>query len=183
VLSGDLNEDIDDPPPSHPQSIQRLANPATDLRLTTPLNPFSGTNLTFSIQAANLSRRYDYIMPCGLLFSNITSSQVFQSDLLPSPPPPLLGDDDKTASDHLPVVMVFGNPYSKAFRLTSIDRSNQALTLKWQSVPGQRFALQASSNLNTWAVFAQNLLATGATFTFSTNLTASPQFFRVYREP
>src|SRR6185436_13456366 len=27
VLSGDLNEDIDDPPASDPKSIQRLANP------------------------------------------------------------------------------------------------------------------------------------------------------------
>src|SRR5882724_689724 len=119
VLSGDMNEDIDNPPSSHPQSIQRMVNAATGLQLTSPLNPFTGTNLTFSIQSANgLSKRYDYIMPCGLLFSNITSSQVFRTDLLTNPPPPLLTNDDSTASDHLPVQMVFSNPYDKPFRVT-----------------------------------------------------------------
>ena len=184
VVSGDMNEDIDDPPASHPQSIQRLVNNATGLRLTTPLNPFSSNALTFSIQSSNgLSHRYDYIMPSSLLFSNINSSQVFRTDLLPNPPPPLLSNDDATASDHLPVFMVFANPYSKPFRLTSITRSNTALALTWQSVLGQPYRLETSSNLVNWSVLAQNLTATGATFSFSTNSAPDSQFFRVYRQP
>jgi len=184
VLSGDMNEDINNPPPSHPQSIQRLVNSATGLQLTTPLNPFSGSALTFSIQSSNgLSHRYDYIMPCPLLFSNINSSQVFRTDLLPNPPAPLLGTDDVTGSDHLPVFMVFANPYSKPFRLTSVTRSNAALALSWQSVLGQPYRLEASSNLTDWTVLATSLMATGANFSFSTNTSVDSQFFRVYRVP
>jgi hypothetical protein len=184
VLSGDMNEDIDDPPSSHPMSIQRLVNSATGLQLTTPLNPFTGSNLTFSIQSVNgLTHRYDYIMPSPLLFSNVTSSQVFRTDLLPNPPPPLLSGDDATASDHLPVYMVFANPYSKPFRLSSVSRSGNTLGLTWQSVLGQPYRVEASSNLSDWTVLAQNLVATGASFSFSTNTAVPGQFFRIYRQP
>lgn len=184
ALSGDMNEDIDNPPASNPQSIQHLINAATGLQLTTPLNPVTHSQLTFSIQSGSgLTKRYDYIMPCALLVSNITSSQVFRTDLLTNPPPPLLTNDDSTASDHLPVQMVFANPYDKAFRLTSITRSNLNVTLKWQSVLGQPYRLETSSNFGSWSVFASNLVATGATYTFSTNVGDSVKFFRVYRVP
>jgi endonuclease/exonuclease/phosphatase family metal-dependent hydrolase len=184
VLSGDMNEDIDNPPSSHPQSIQRLVNSATGLQLTSPLNPYTGTNLTFSIQSVNgLSHRYDYIMPSPLLLSNITSSQVFRTDLLPNPPPPLLATDDATASDHLPVYMVFANPYAKPFRLLSLNRTGNTVAMTWQSVLGQPYRLEASSNLVSWNTVAQNLMATGAMFSFSTNVGADAQFFRVYRQP
>ncbi len=109
VLTGDLNEDINRPPDGSLQPIQRLANAATGLELTTPVNPYTGDDRTISIQTT-LTRRFDYILPCGVLFSNIASSQVFRTDLLPSPPPPLLAEDDITASDHLPVVMIFNAP-------------------------------------------------------------------------
>ena len=180
VLSGDMNEDIDNPPPTNPQSIQRLVSPATGLKLTTPLNPFTGSDLTFSIQSVNgLTKRYDYIMPCGLLFSNIASSQVFRTDLLTNPPPPLLTNDDQTASDHLPVLMVFSNPYNKPFRLLSIQRNDPNTTLLWESVAGQPYRVEASSNLTTWSAIATNLTATGSTFPFSTNVADPAQFFRV----
>ncbi len=106
TISGDLNEDINRPPSGSKQPIQRLVNAATGLQLTTPLNPYTSDDRTISIQSG-LTARFDYILPCGSLFSNIASSQVFRTDLLPSPPPPLLAGDDKTASDHLPVMMVF----------------------------------------------------------------------------
>jgi endonuclease/exonuclease/phosphatase family metal-dependent hydrolase len=106
VLTGDLNEDINRPPSGSKQPIQRLVNSATGLQLTTPVNPYTSDDRTISIQSS-LTARFDYILPCGSLFSNIASSQVFRTDLLPSPPPPLLAADDKTASDHLPVLMVF----------------------------------------------------------------------------
>jgi endonuclease/exonuclease/phosphatase family metal-dependent hydrolase len=106
VLTGDLNEDINRPPSGSKQPIQRLVNSATGLQLTTPVNPYTSDDRTISIQSS-LTARFDYILPCGSLFSNIANSQVFRTDLLPSPPPPLLAGDDKTASDHLPVLMVF----------------------------------------------------------------------------
>ena len=69
-----------------------------------------------------LTVRYDYILPCGLLFSNITSSQVFRTDLFQPAAPQSENNDNITASDHLPVMMFFGNPYARPFRLISIAR-------------------------------------------------------------
>jgi hypothetical protein len=50
-------------------------------------------------------------------------------------------------------------------------------------VLGQPYRLEGSSNLGTWKILANNLVATGGVFGFSTNLTDSDQFFRVYRMP
>jgi endonuclease/exonuclease/phosphatase family metal-dependent hydrolase len=184
VLSGDMNEDINRPPSSHPHSIERLVNPATGLQLTTPVNPISGSDLTHSIQATSgLNKRYDYIMPCGLLLSNIVSSEVFRTDLLTNPPPPLQTNDDVVASDHLPVLMVFANPYDKAFRLTSISEGNANLSVTWESVPGQMYRLEASPDLANWSVFANNLLATDSISTFTTNSNDDVKFLRVHRGP
>jgi len=179
-LAGDMNEDIDIPPPTNPQSIQRLINDATGLHLTTPVNPFTGSGLTFSIQSTNgLTRRYDYIQPNGLLFSNITASQVFRTDLLANPPPPLLANDDSTASDHLPVLMQFANPYEKAFRVTSIQRSNQTVALVWDSVPGQPYRIEASSNLVGWQVLASNLTALAWSMSYTSTFPNAVEFFRI----
>lgn len=186
VLSGDMNEDINRPPSSHLHSIERLVNPATGLQLTTPVNPISGSDLTHSIQATNgLNKRYDYIMPCGLLFSNIVSSEVFRTDLLTNPPPapPLQTNDDVVASDHLPVFMVFGNPYDKPFRLTSVSKSSANLDVTWESVPGQTYRLEGSQNFMDWTVFVNGLTATDATTTFSTNSRDDMKFVRVHRGP
>ncbi len=184
VLSGDMNEDILRPPPSNPQSIQRLISAPTGLQLTTPLNALTGSERTWSIQDADgLTVRYDYILPCGLLFSNITGSQVFRTDLLTNPPPPLKTNDNTTASDHLPVIMFFGNPYARPFRLISIARSNEAVALTWEAVPGQPYRVDVSSNLSAWSVLASNLLATNLSFTLNTKATGDPRFFRVYRVP
>jgi endonuclease/exonuclease/phosphatase family metal-dependent hydrolase len=180
ILDGDMNEDIGNPATGSQQPIQRLTSVPTGLRLTTPLNPVTHANFTHSIQGT-LARRYDYIMPCPLLFSNIASSQVFRTDLLTTPPPPLLTSDDITASDHLPVMMVFNNPFTKPFRLVSITRSNQDLSATWEAVPGQSYRVESSSNLTSWTTFADNLLATNYNFTVNTNLPASVQFFRVKR--
>ena len=184
VLTGDLNEDIDRPGTNYnsSQPIQRLISNPTGLRLTTPVNPFSASELTLSIQGI-LDVRFDYLLPCSLLFSNVASSQVFRTDLLPGPPPPLLASDDATASDHLPVLMVFNNPYEKPFRLLSANRTNSSVALTWEAVPGQPYQVETSSNLTTWIVLASNLTATGGLFTFTTNLAGDAQFFRVNRKP
>jgi len=185
VLSGDMNEDILRPPPSNPQSIQRLISAPTGLQLTTAVNPFTDSELTWSIQDTNNGPtvRYDYILPCAMLFSNIVSSQVFRTDLLYPVPPNLYSNDNKIASDHLPVFMIFGNPFNTPFRLLSIGVTNQIVSLKWESASNRQYHVEVSSNLAAWPPFVPNLTATGADFTFATNVPGDVKFFRVRRAP
>ncbi|MGA2242870.1 MAG: endonuclease/exonuclease/phosphatase family protein [Verrucomicrobiota bacterium] len=184
VLDGDMNEDIFRPGGNYTsgQPIQRLVSSLTGLQLTTPTNPYTASDMTISIQTS-LSARFDYILPCTLLFSNIQSSQVFRTDLLSPLPPNLFSYDDTTASDHLPVVMVFNNPYTQPFRLTSITRTNPSVALQWESVPGQIYNLENSSDLDNWLPLATNLFSSGYNFTYSTNLTSDAKYFRVYITP
>ena len=173
LLTGDMNDSD-----TNALAIQRLISAPTNLQLTNPKNPVTGSINTFSIQAS-LSERIDFIFPNELLFSNIHTSQVFRTDLLNPLPPNLNPADDSTASDHLPVLMVFNNPYTKPFQLTSITRSNPAVTLKWESLPGQFYQVETSSNLLSWTALATNLTATNFSLLFSTNLTDATKFFRV----
>src|SRR5207244_2481202 len=106
-----------------------------------------------------------------------------RTDLLFGPPPPLLANDDQTASDHLPVLMTFANPYDKPFRVLLLTRSNPAVTLIWESVLGQTYRVESSTTLASWTVLAANLVATNATFTYRTNLPDARRYFRVYRVP
>ena len=186
VLSGDMNEDILRPPASNPQSLQRLISTPTGLHLTTAINPFTGSELTWSIQDTNTGPtvRYDYILPCAMLSSNIVSSQVFRTDLLTPLPPNLYSNDDKTASDHLPVFMVFANPFNVPFRLLSVGMTNHIVSLKWESQSNRSYNIEVSSNLITWTPLASNLIATGAELHFSNQyFRARPKFFRVCRVP
>jgi endonuclease/exonuclease/phosphatase family metal-dependent hydrolase len=182
VLSGDLNEDILRPSPSNLQPIQRLVSAPTGLQLATPINPYTASELTISIRTS-LDSRYDYILPCAMLFTNIVSSQVFRTDLLTPLPPNLFSYDDTTASDHLPVFMVFANPFNTPFRLLSIGVTNQIVSLKWESVSDRSYNIEVSSNLTAWTPLAINLTATGADYTFTTNVPGNVKFFRVYRAP
>jgi endonuclease/exonuclease/phosphatase family metal-dependent hydrolase len=183
VLSGDLNEDILLPPASNPQSIQRLTSGPTGLRLATVINPLTASEQTWSIRNDSLSKRYDYILPCGSLYSNVVNSQVFRTDLLVPPPPNLYSNDDKTASDHLPVLMTFANPFNTPFRLLSFGLTNQTVTLGWESQNNRVFNVEVSTDLMTWTLMATNITTTATKATFTTNLTAGPQFFRMYRVP
>jgi len=154
------------------------------LQLTTAINPFTGSEMTWSIQDSDgLTRRYDYILPCAMLSSNIVSSQVFRTDLLSPLPPNLYGTDDTTASDHLPVFMVFANPFNVPFRLLSVGVTNQIVSLQWESVSNRQYRVETSSDLVTWTPLATNLAATGASCTFSTNASDDLKFFRIYRAP
>ncbi len=183
VLTGDINEDVDNPPSNSQQPVQRLANLATGLQWTTPRNPFDNNQRTWSIQAASLSSRLDYIFPGGLLFTNIASSQVFRTDLLNPTPPAIQQFDNKTASDHLPVLMVFHNPWEPPFHIASLTRSNQQVTLNWQSALGRQYNVEAGSTLGIWSVLASNLTAQGSGMTFATNTAQPLYFFRVRRLP
>jgi endonuclease/exonuclease/phosphatase family metal-dependent hydrolase len=188
VLGGDMNEDAFFPEASRytsGQPIQRMACPPTGLQMTVPVNPVTHTDLTESIQGT-LDTRFDYILPCGLLFSNIAGMQVFRTDLLTNFPSNLFSNDDKIASDHLPVLMVFNNPFDTPFKLLSAVRTNQNLTLQWESQYNRSFNIEASTNLADWTPFVTNILTstTNSPFVFSTNNVSDRQkFFRIYRVP
>ena len=182
LLTGDMNEDL--VRSSNPQALSKLTSAPTGLRLTTPTNSFSGSELTISIQTGLFSR-YDYILPSGSLFSNIAGSQVFRTDLLYPVPSNLYSNDDETASDHLPVMMTFANPFNTPFRLLSLGVTNQTVSLKWESQNDRVFNIESSTNFIVWTPFVTNLAATTAnpTLTFTTNFTGGPAFFRIYRAP
>jgi len=185
VLSGDMNEDILWPPTSDARSLQRLIGTPTGLQMTTSVNPLTDSERTWSIQDTNNGPtvRYDYILPCAALFTNIVSSQVFRTDLLAPLPSNLYSNDDKIASDHLPVFMVFANPFNVPFHLLSVGMTNHIVSLTWESQSNRSYNVEASSNLITWTLLASNLIATGADCMFQTNTFDMSQVFRVYRAP
>jgi len=185
VLSGDMNEDIFWPAANQRQSLQRLIGAPTGLHLTTPLNPFNGSERTWSVQDTNTgpTLRYDYILPCSALFSNIVSGQVFRTDLMDPLPADLYSNDDRIASDHLPVFMVFANPFNVPFRMLSVEMTNYIVSLTWESQSNRLYDVEISSNLITWTPLATHLVATGASCTFQTNTSDAFRFFRVYRAP
>jgi hypothetical protein len=55
--------------------------------------------------------------------------------------------------------------------------------MRWQSINGRRYQVDASPDLQIWTPFATNLTATGPQFTFSTNVATEHLYFRVYRVP
>ena len=182
LLTGDLNEDIAIPMSQNLQAIQRITN-GTGLKLTTPLNPFTLQRFTHSIQGVlpgSMDARFDYVMPAGVLSSNIVNSQVFRTDLLPPPLPlNLNSNDDIVASDHLPVVMVFNYPDPPL--LTSLSVSNQTVTLTWPALIGRKFSVFSSTNLATWTVTASNLVSLAPQVTWNTSTSAEAKYFRVVR--
>lgn len=174
TLSGDMNESD-----TNATAIQELISAPATLQLTGPKNPYTGSINTYSIQAS-VSERIDYIFPCALLSSNLISSQVFRTDKLPIPlPPNLFSNDSKTASDHLPVVMTFANPFAQPFSVTAFSRSNQAVNVQWQSVPGGIYRVENSTNLADWTALATNLMATNYNCVLNTNAGEAVKFFRV----
>lgn len=178
LLSGDFNEDIALPMSQNLQAIQRLTN-TTGLKLTTPLNPFTLAHFTHSIQGS-IDARFDYVMPSGLLSSNIVNCQVFRTDLLPPPLPlNLTSNDTIIASDHLPVVMVFNYP-DPTLRV-SLSVSNQTVTLTWPAMIGRKFSILSSTNLATWAVASPNLLSVMPQMTWTTAECDHAKYFRVVR--
>jgi hypothetical protein len=179
-LSGDLNESALFPDSGYTSGhpIQKLISTPTGLFYTDPVNSITHTDLTESIRGP-LDTRFDYILPCGLLFSNIASSQVFRTDLLSPLPAGLNASDDSVASDHLPVLMTFNNPFAQPIRVTTFNYTSPGITLQWTSVAGWNYRVDISSNLTVWTPFATNLAAAGTNFTFTTNVTGSRNFFRV----
>jgi endonuclease/exonuclease/phosphatase family metal-dependent hydrolase len=178
VLTGDMNAND-----TNELCIQKLISPATGLVLTDPKNLVTGSINTFSTATANPGSRLDYIFPGPLLFSNLRTGLVFRSSLVNPLPPSLNSNDSQVGSDHYPVLLVFDNPYDKPFQLHSITRSNVTVMLEWNSVFGQTYRVETSTNLSVWTTEANNLVATGTNFTYSTNLNDAWRFFRIRRTP
>ncbi len=187
VLDGDMNEDAFFPDTDyvsgHP--IQQLTSAPTGLQMTIPINPVTHTDLTESIQSS-LDTRFDYILPCPMLFSNVAGSEVFRTDLLTNLPPNLNSNDDEIASDHLPVLMVFKNPFDTQFKLLSVGVTNQIVSLQWESQNNRSYNIEASTDLFSWLPFATNIVTatTNIGFIFTTNgVSDAMKFFRIYRAP
>ena len=61
--------------------------------------------------------------------------------------------------------------------------TNQIVSLKWETTSNRQYHLDVSSNLAAWTPWVTNLAATGADFTFTTNVPGEMKFFRVRRAP
>jgi len=78
--------------------------------------------------------------------------------------------------------MVFNNPYDKPYSISTVLRTNPGVTLTWNSVPGQPYHVEQSSNLFNWSTLVTNLVATNYNVTFATNnVPGGIKFFRIYR--
>jgi endonuclease/exonuclease/phosphatase family metal-dependent hydrolase len=181
LLTGDMNEDVNIPPDGG-AALPTLTSLPTGLRIATPVNPQSGSHLTFSIRATNLTRRYDYVLPNALLFTNLIDGHVFRTDLATNISPALPGDATN-ASDHLPVFVRFKNPYALLPRILNFGVSNAVARMNWSAVIGGRYGIEASTDLPAWTPFATNLLTTNEVLSFSTNASGTARFFRVRTEP
>ena len=179
ALAGDLNEDIARPRPYEQEAIQTLTSPPTGLRLTTPRDPFNGDDRTWSIQNFNLTQRFDYLLPCALLASNVIASQVFRTDRVSPPAPPLLASDSTATSDHLPVTMTFRNPYTAPFLIRSLSLGNQIAHLAWQAVPGGRYRVDASADLIVWVAVTTILTAQGNELACDLSRQGTQRYYRV----
>jgi len=180
LLAGDLNEDIQIPMSQNLQPLQRLLSGPAGLTLTTPLNPYTLSRFTHSIQGS-MDSRFDYVMPAGVLVENVAVSQVFRTDLLTPLPAGLLETDSVTASDHLPVHLIFNYP-DPYLQLTLVV-TNESVVLSWPSLMGRQFAVQGSTNLLDWDSLETGMTATNSMSTWTTSAAAGVGFYRVVRLP
>jgi endonuclease/exonuclease/phosphatase family metal-dependent hydrolase len=186
LLTGDLNEDVFRPAPAFTSRlpIQNLANPHTGLSLITPTNPVTLQDLTLSIHEA-LNVRFDYVLPCAALETNLVSSMVFRTDVLTNPVvSQVFSNDSRTASDHLPVLAVFRNPN---WPVQPLVVNGVFKLLSWESAPGELYLIRSADNagapVSLWTVEASNFVATSYVSSATLVRTQSRGFFTVERLP
>ncbi len=127
------------------------------------------------------------VLPSGFLFSNYVSasSLVFRSDKYDAQhplPAGVLPNATLLATDHLPVMAVFNNPYSP-FPILSGTSGGGVVTLRWQSQVNARYRVEASANLLAWTIQASNLVAAATNYTWSNTRNDGARFYRVVRQP
>ena len=184
VLAGDFNEDIARPRSYEQGAMQRIINGATGLQLTTPRNPFNNDERTHSSRNANPSIRFDYILPGQLLFTNLATNWIFRTDYLTPVPPGVQSDDVQVASDHLPLVAVFNNPYyvPAPFR-AAVRIENQTAIVSWHSLVGNKYVVRGSFNLTNWFNASPTITATGTNSDWAGALVPNSMFFRIVEVP
>jgi endonuclease/exonuclease/phosphatase family metal-dependent hydrolase len=180
VLTGDMNEDIERPYAGSQFAIETLTSAPTGLQLTRPVNSVTGDERTWSLQSLPLSIRFDYVMPCGLLYSNTVTSGLFRSDVLTNPPVPLLGTDAASASDHVPVVMRWS--YPDPALVLHARASNGVVQVSWPSLVGRRFTVQGSGDCVSWTNVLTGVVATESNTFVSFGTGEERVFWRVVRE-
>lgn len=180
VLTGDFNEDHADPPLPRHRAVLALTN-GTGLRMTLPRNPGTGREWTLSIRD-RLDRRYDYILPGGLLHSNLTGSMVFRSDTFFPRPPEMERTDSAAASDHLPVMMWFAHPDEAPLVIRAIRPNDRQFALAWPAQPGRRYEISAAEAPGSWQVVT-TVPATSAEPVWSTDIAGVIRWFRLRAVP
>jgi hypothetical protein len=180
-----MNEDIYKPRSYEQDAIGTLTSAPTGLRLTTPVNPVTASEKTWDSGSPTI--RFDYVFPCGLLFSNYVSasSLVFRSDkfdTLHPLPPGVSANATLLATDHLPVIAVFNNSYSP-FSILSATNSGGLLTLRWQSQISARYRIENSTDFVDWTIQASNLVGTATINTWNIPWNGTARFCRVMRQP
>ncbi|HEX5219141.1 MAG TPA: endonuclease/exonuclease/phosphatase family protein [Verrucomicrobiae bacterium] len=184
VLAGDFNEDIARPRSYEQGAMQRIINAATGLQLTTPRNPFNNDERTHSSRNPNPSIRFDYILPGQMLFTNLSTNWIFRTDYLSPVPPGLQSDDVQVASDHLPLVTIFKNPYYTPAPLRAAVRiDNQTAIVSWNSVVGNKYVVRGSFNLTNWFNASQTITAIDTNSDWTGALVPNSMFFRVIEVP
>ena len=184
ILAGDFNEDIARPRSYEQGAMQRIINNATGLQLTTPRNPFNNDERTHSSRNANPSIRFDYILPGQMLSTNLATNWIFRTDYLIPVPPSLQSDDVQVASDHLPLVAIFKNPYFVQVPIRAAVRvENQTATVSWNSIVGSKYVVRGSFNLTNWLNVSPTITATDTNSNWSGALVPNSMFFRVVEAP
>lgn len=164
--------------------MARIINAATGLQLTTPRNPFNGDERTHSSRNPNPSIRLDYILPSPILATNISASAIFRTDYLHPTPPGLESNDTQVASDHLPVWTIFDNPYREPIYLAaSLHVTTDQAIVSWNALPGAKYVVRGSYNLNSWFTVSPVITATNSSCTWTGALTAGNMFFQIQTVP
>jgi hypothetical protein len=83
--------------------------------------------------------------------------------------------------DDVGVTALSAQPPMLPYKILAFTIQNQNATIEWETVATQLYSVQASPDLSTWTTIESNLLATGSSLTFSTNVSGSPQYFRIHR--
>jgi len=184
ALAGDFNEDIARPRSYEQDAMQRIISDATGLHLTTPRNPFNNDERTHSSRNPNPSIRFDYILPGQILFTNLSTNWIFRTDYLSPVPAGLQGDDVQVASDHLPLMAIFKNPYATPTPLKAAVRiENQTVIVSWNSAAGNNYVVRGSFNLTNWFNVSQTITANGTNSDWTGALVPTSMFFRVLEVP
>jgi hypothetical protein len=101
---------------------------------------------------------------------NILAVEVHQST---ANDPDLVWDADLTYTTD-------AEPQPTAIRITAFDRDPSAFWLQWDSVPGQSYRVQHSTDLESWTDTASSFTASSTTTRFTNNVpSASLRFYRV----